>query len=119
MGVGIHGVVAFLLQFVGGYFVHQTDAAAFLLHVYEHALAFFLYYLERLVQLFAAVATHTAKDVAGGARGVYPHKYGLVVIPGAFGKGEMLDAVALLAEGDEFETAILGGQVHLAAHLDE
>ena len=64
MHVGVYGVKSFLLKFVGRNLVHQSDATAFLLHVYYHALAFFLDGLHGLVQLFAAIAALTAKYVA-------------------------------------------------------
>ena len=68
MHIGIHRVIALLLQFVGSYLVHQSDTATFLLHVDEHAFTFTVYHLHGLVQLFAAVAALAAQDVAGGAR---------------------------------------------------
>lgn len=54
--VGFHRVEAFFLQFIGGNLVHQSDAAAFLLHIYHDALAFLVNLLHSLVELFATVA---------------------------------------------------------------
>ena len=64
--VGINGVIAVLLQLIGFDFVHQADASTFLIHIHEDAFAFFLYHLHGKVQLFAALATHRAEDVASG-----------------------------------------------------
>lgn len=57
VGIGVHGVESlFLLQLVGGYFVHQSDAAALLLHIDEYALALFLNHFHGFVELLSAVA---------------------------------------------------------------
>ena len=67
MHVGVNRVEPFLLQLVRLNLVHKAYAAALLLHVYQHALAFLLYHLHSLVQLLAAVATLASEDVARGA----------------------------------------------------
>ena len=54
--VGIHCVVALFMQFIGSELVHEPYAASFLLHIDDDTLAFLLYLLHGLVQLFAAVA---------------------------------------------------------------
>ena len=70
VSVGIDGVVALLLlELVGGNLVHQSDAAALLLHVDEHTLALLVDHLHGLVELVAAVAALRSKDVARGAGG--------------------------------------------------
>ena len=67
MHVGIYRVVALFLKLVCCNLVHQAYAATFLLHVYEHALAFLLNHLHGFVELFATVATHASEDVARSA----------------------------------------------------
>ena len=44
MNIGIYGVIAFLLEFVGSNFVHQSDATSFLAEVNNDAFAFFFYH---------------------------------------------------------------------------
>ena len=68
MGVGVDCVVAFLLQLVSLYLVHESYAASFLLHIHEHSLAFLLYHLHGFMELLSAVATLRAEHVACGAR---------------------------------------------------
>ena len=58
MHVGVNGVIAVLLQFIGFDLVHQSDAATFLIHIDKHALAFFLNHLHRHVELLATFASH-------------------------------------------------------------
>ena len=67
MHVGIYRVVALFLKLVCCNLVHQAYAATFLLHVYEHALAFLLDHLHGFVELFATVATHAPEDIACSA----------------------------------------------------
>ena len=68
MDVGIHRVVALLLQFVGRNFGHEADAPSLLIEVEDDALAFSLDHAHGAVQLFAAVAACAAEDVARDAR---------------------------------------------------
>lgn len=67
MYVCINGIKAFFLQLIGLNFVHKSYAASFLLHIYQHALAFFLYHLHCLVQLLSAIAAHASEYISGGA----------------------------------------------------
>ena len=60
VNVGIHGVVSFFLQFLGGNLVHQSYASSFLLHVDNYSLACLVYHLHCLVQLLSAVASLAA-----------------------------------------------------------
>ena len=66
MHIGVNGVHSTFLQLIGFDFVHQTDATSFLVHIYQHAFAFFFDHLHRQVQLFAALAAHRAEYVASG-----------------------------------------------------
>ena len=117
--VGLYGVHAFLLELVGGNLVHQSDASSFLLHVDEHALAFLFDHLHGFVQLFAAVTPLAAEDVARGAGGVYADEDGFVFLPFAFDECHVFQSVALLAEGNEPEVAVLCRHVGFVAHFDE
>ncbi len=62
--IGIYRVIALLLQFVGGQLIHQSYAAAFLLHIYDDTLALFLNLLHGLVELFATIAASASQNVA-------------------------------------------------------
>ena len=64
--VGIHGVHAVFLEFVGFHLLHQADTASFLVQVDHYALAFGLNHLHGLVQLFATVTSLGGKDVSRG-----------------------------------------------------
>ena len=63
----LHGVFALLLQLVSADLVHQSDAATFLIEVYQYAFAFLLDAPHSFVQLFAAFAAFAAEDVTGHA----------------------------------------------------
>ena len=67
VNVGVDGVVALLLQFVGRNFGHEANAASLLVEVEHHAFALLLNHAHGLVQLFAAVAACGAEDVARDA----------------------------------------------------
>ena len=47
--VGVHRVVALLLELIGCYFVHESDASTFLAEVDDESFAFLLDHLHRLV----------------------------------------------------------------------
>ena len=74
LGVRLHRVEPFFLQFVGVNLRRQTDAAAFLPHVNEHAVSCFGDLPQRGVQLIAAIAAARAEDVAGQAFAVHAHQ---------------------------------------------
>lgn len=66
--VCLDGVKAFFLEFIGFDFVHESDSTAFLVEVDDGAASFFFDHAEGAVELFAAVTSARAEDVAGGAR---------------------------------------------------
>ena len=111
VNVGIDGVKPLLLQFVGGNLVHQSDASSFLNEIDHCTLALLLDELHGLVELFSAVATLTGKDVACGTTRVHAHQHGLVGFPFTLDKGDMLQSVALLTEGDDAEMSVSSGHV--------
>src|SRR5256885_9846109 len=63
-GIGFYRIESFLLQFVSMNFCRQTNTAAFLAHINEHAVARFRDLPQRRVQLIAAVAPLRTKNVA-------------------------------------------------------
>ena len=117
--VGVHSIVALFLEFVSRNFVHQADAAPLLVEVDYDTLALVFDEFHGLVQLFAAVASPAAEDVARHTAGVHAHQYGFVFAPLAFEQGHVLQSVALLAEGHDAEVAVLGGHVGLHTLLHQ
>ena len=118
MYIGVDSVKTFFLELIGCDLVHKTNAATLLLHVYQHTLTFFLDGLHSLVELFAAVAALGTEDVARHAGGVYSHQHWLVFLPLALDERQVLQTIALLTEGDEFEVSVFRRHVYLFANLD-
>ena len=119
MQVGIDGVVALLLQFVGCYFGHQPDAAPFLIHIQHNAFAFFFDDAHGLVQLIAALAAARTEYVARGARRMHSDKYRLVGRPCAFDEGNVLQSVRFLTKRNQMKMSVLRGHIHFVAPFDE
>ena len=119
MQVGLHGVVALLLKFVGSNLVHQTYSAALLLQVHDNTLALLVYHLHSLMQLLSAITTLAGKDIACHAAGVHAHQYGFFGSPLALENGDVLQSVALLTEWNNAEVAIFRRQVGLYAFLHQ
>ena len=117
--VGVHRIVALLLQLVCSNLVHQSYAASLLAEVYDSAAPFLLNHLHCLVELFAAVASLAAEGVARQAAAVHAHHDGFARLPTALDEGYVLQAVALLAEGDDAEVSVGGRHVGLYAFLHE
>lgn len=65
--IGIDGVHAFVLEFVGFDLVGEADAAAFLSEIDEDATAFVGDHGHGGFELLAAIAAHGAEDIAGEA----------------------------------------------------
>ena len=117
MNVGIYGVVALFLQFVGGNLVHQSDAASFLAEVDDYTTTFFLNKLHGFVKLVSAVATHAAEDVSCHATAVHAHQDWLFGCPFALEHGNVLKPCALLTEGNDAEMAVCSGQIDFFSAL--
>ena len=117
MHIGIHSVHTFLLEFVSLYLVEQSDAPALLIHIEKDTLARLVDLLHSGVELVAAVATVTAKNVARGARRMYTHEDWLVGVPSAFHKCRMFEAVAQLTEYSHLKLSVFGGHHHFGAAL--
>jgi hypothetical protein len=62
--VGLDGVEALLLEFVGAYLGSEADAAALLAHVEQNACAFLFDALHGLVELGTAIAAAGGKNIA-------------------------------------------------------
>ena len=117
--VGVHRVVALLLQLVRPDFVAEADAAALVApQVDEDAAPFLLNQVERGLQLRPAVTAQGAEHVAGQTLGVDPHQH--VLGPGhlAHHECEVLLVVQhrLVDEGPELtpvgRDARLGDESH-------
>ena len=89
------------------------------MQVHDNALALLVDHLHGLVQLLSAIATLAGKDIASHATGVHAYQYWLFGSPFALEYGDVLQAVALLAEGNDAEVAVFGGQVSLYALLHQ
>ena len=119
MNVGIYGIIALFLQLVSGYLVHQTYATPLLVEIDHNALAILVYHLHGPVQLFATVTTFTAKDITGHATAMHTHQNGLVGLPCSLDESHMLQAIALLPEGNDAKTAKFCGQLCLHSTLHD
>ena len=117
--VGVDGVVALFLEFVGADFSGEADAAAFLAHVEEDAFAGVGDSFHSLAQLAAAVATLGAEDVAGEAFAVDADEGGLAVGEVAAGEGKVVNAVDGGAVEVKLEGSAVGGQADGFDFLDE
>src|SRR5438034_673426 len=76
--IGLHGVLAAVLDLVGAQLVEEPNAPPLLPHVHEHAATFALDDGEGLVELRAAIAAPGAEDVAGETLGMHAHEHGLL-----------------------------------------
>src|ERR1022692_2327040 len=72
--VGLHGVGAFILQFVGAQLVQQADAAPLLMLVDQQSAALFGDHVQRQFKLCAAIAAQAVENVAREALRVNAHQ---------------------------------------------
>lgn len=70
--IGFHGIQTFFLQRVGSYFVHKTDASAFLAQVQEDPSCFICNRFQCEVELFAAVALKATQNITRQTFAVKP-----------------------------------------------
>ncbi len=96
--IGFDGIGAAILQLIGANLVEQTDAAAFLTQIEQHAAAFGGNALERFLQLIAAVTAHREEGVAGQALGMHAAQHRRAVIDVAQGQGDVVLAGGLILE---------------------
>src|SRR6516225_902040 len=88
--VGLYSIETFLLQLVGMNFCRQPDAASFLAHVNQNAVAFLGNLPERRVQLISTVAPARSKDVAGETLAVHAHQRRLAFVDLPFDQREVM-----------------------------
>ena len=115
MQICIDSVQTVFLKFIGFHLFHQSDAASFLVQVNDYSFAFLLDTLHCFVQLLATFAAHGAKDITGCTRRMYTDQDRFVRFEPTFYQGNMFQSVAFLAERDQAEVAILGGQINFDA----
>ena len=89
--VRLHGVIALILQRVGAQFVDQTNAAAFLGEIKQHACACLMHETDRAAQLVATIAAQTGQEITGKALRMEAHQHGRVGVGGANNHRDMLD----------------------------
>src|SRR5690349_16079330 len=71
--VCFHCIKSLFLQFICFKFIKKANAPAFLVHINNDSLAFFLYKLHSFVKLWAAIATARTKNISGKTRRMYPY----------------------------------------------
>ena len=69
------------------------------------------------MQLIATVAAHRAKDITRRTRGVHTHQNRFLRGHVALDQGNVLQAIALLAERNQAEVPVEGRHIHLLALL--
>jgi len=89
--VGVNGVEALLLEFVGVEFVFEADASAFLAEIDQGANACLLNHLQGRDELLATLASLGMKKVAGHTFGVDADEDRFVVGDGFAGAVEVAD----------------------------
>ena len=117
--VGLHGVGALVLEFVGPEFVDQADAPALLVHVENDAMAFAFHQLHGGLQLVAAVAPEGVKHIAGDTFGVDPHQDGFLGVDVPFYQGDVLVVIHIVVVGDGGELPEIGGQLDGGPAVDK
>ena len=90
MDVRLHSIVALFLEFVRADLIHQSDAAALLVHIDDDTLAFRLNHLHGFLELLAALAALGTEDVSGHAGRVHAAEHRFVLCPCAFGQHHVL-----------------------------
>ena len=111
--IRLDGIEAPVLQFVSTDLLHQTDAAALLRQVDQHAGPLAADHVERHVELVATVAPQAVEQVACEARRVKPHKRRRHLPRLSHHEHERLLRFILHAVGDHPEAAPLGRQIGL------
>ncbi len=107
--VGVHGVVAVVLQVVGPQLAQQPNASTFLAQIEQHALAFYGDLAHGFVELRAAIAAQGAKYIPGEALGMHPNQHIFLVRHIAHHQGQVLFFVLIVAVITELELTLVGG----------
>src|SRR5262245_65007149 len=100
-------------------FCCQADAAAFLSHVNQNALAFLLDLPQGRVQLISAVTSARSENVAGETLAVHAHQRRFVLEDLAFHEREMMLAVELGAIQMQIEITVIRRHFHDLLQLDQ
>ena len=117
--VGLDRVGALVLQLVRLELVEQTDAAAFLIEIDDHAASLGGDHLHRLVELPAAVAAHRVEDVAGEALRVHADENVFAAGDVAVHERDVLVLVDVVLVADDPPLAVIGGQPRLGDAMHE
>ncbi len=115
VNIRIDRIVSVFLQFVGPDLVHQSNAASLLVHIQNNPLTFFLDLLHSHVELFAAVATVRAENIASRTRRMNTDQDRLTLFPFTLNQRHMLQTIVDLSERDKAEIAIFSRHLHLFA----
>ncbi len=119
MKIGVDRIKAVLLKLVCRYLIHQTDAAALLVEIYDSSPAFLLDQLHGEMKLLAAFATLRTEYVAGHAGRVDTNQHRFIACDIALDKRDMLQAVLFLTERYESEMSVSGRHIDFLTALHE
>ena len=100
-------------------FCRQPDAASFLTHVNQNAVAFLLDLPKRGVQLIATIASPRAEHVAGKTLTVDPHERWFVFVNFPFHECEMMLAIKGRPIQMQIEIAVVGRHFHDLLNLHQ
>ena len=93
-------------------FCRQPDAAAFLAHVNQNAVAFLGNLPERRVQLISTVAPARREDITSETLAMNAHQRRLVFVDLAFHECEMMLPVKFRTVQMQIEIAVIGRHFH-------
>ena len=113
MVIRFHRIVAGILKLVREKLIHQSDAAAFLKLVNHDAAAALADRIQRKVQLFAAIASLGAENVASQALGMEPNQRRIVGCGFSHDESEHIFRFVFRFEAEELEGSKRRRQVRL------
>ena len=117
--VRLDGVFSCVLQSIRPHFICKTNAAPFLAHVKQNALARRVDFFQRRSKLVATIATQRAKRVARQAFGVDAHQNIFFTCHVAFNQREMTFAVERALVSLQSEVPVLAGEVDIGDLFNE
>ena len=100
-------------------FRRETDAASFLPHVNQHAVAFLGDLPQRRVQLISTIAPARSEHVAGETFAMNAHQRRFVLLDLAFHQREMMHPVERRAVHMQIEIAVISRQFYHLFELDQ
>src|SRR6185437_13958662 len=106
--VRLDGVLALVLQLVGLELVQQTDAAPFLIEIYDDTAPFRLDHRHRSVQLPAAIAAQRVEHVPGEALGVHSDEHARLAQYVSMYECDVLVLIDVIAIADDAPLAVIG-----------